>query len=271
MAGVSTVEKSGLPYLTAGSSPATTAASSWIFRVGASDAFLAGAIARYVAETLHATGIAIVHDKTGIHNQRALAIGRLLESLYKIKPVLDAPWNPGKPNFPAILTDVKASGAKAVIVLGETPDGGAFFKAWKAAGIDAQVIGQRDFGVERVFTEAGSAADGALIFTEYAPDLEGEATRRWNAAYRARYGSNANVIAVQYYDAILLLAEAIRAGGPTRAGVKDALSKLKDFHGAMADYTFDAARNGVHRFYLGKIAGGKLTPVSVVDDETAAQ
>ena len=75
------------------------------------------------------------------------------------------------------------------------------------------------------------------------------------------------MIAVQYYDALLLLAEAARKGGPTRTGVKSGLEHMKAFPAIMANYTFDAARNGVHRFYLAKVTGGKLTLVKILDGD----
>ena len=107
-----------------------------------------------------------------------------------------------------------------------------------------------------------------MIFTEYAPDIQGPPTKAWNAAYRKQYGTDANVIAAQYYDSLLLLSEAAKTGGPNRAGVKSGLEHLKAFPGVMADYTFDANRNGVHRFYVAKVAGGKLSPVTTLNEES---
>ena len=79
LASAPVIDKEGIPYLTAGSSPRTTAQSKWIFRVGASDAFLVDAMARYAAEDLKVKSIAILHDKTGIHNQRADLLAGVLK------------------------------------------------------------------------------------------------------------------------------------------------------------------------------------------------
>jgi branched-chain amino acid transport system substrate-binding protein len=116
--------------------------------------------------------------------------------------------------------------------------------------------------------EAGSAADGALIFTEYAPALMGQNTQAWAAAYKKRFGADANVIAAQYYDSLLLIAEAVKTGGATRAGVKSGLEHLKAYPGVMANYTFDANRNGVHRFFVAKVGAGKLSLVKVLNEDS---
>ena len=205
---------------------------------------------------LHVKNVAILHDKTGIHNQRADLITRVLKDKYKIVPVLDATWAPGDRNFTLQLEQVKASHAETILALGETPEGGSFLKQVGSSGAHAQVIAQRDFGVKRVLDEAGGAAEGAVVITEYSPDLQGAATKTWNAAYSRQFGGDANVIAAQYYDALMLVAQALKTGGVSWAGVKSGLEHLKGFPGVVADYTFDADRNGVHRFYVAKVSAG---------------
>lgn len=266
MASAPVVDKEGLAYLTGGTSPRTTVQSPWIFRVGASDALLTDLLAGYVVNELELKSVAILHDKTGIHNQRATLVTGVLKDKYSITLVADAGWSPGDRDFAAQFEQVKTSHAQVVVALGETAEGGLFLKQVKTSGVKAQVIAHRDFGVKPALDEAGAAADGTLIITEYAPALQSQATQAWAAAYKKKYGVDANVIAAQYYDSVLLLAEAVKTGGPTRAGVKSGLEHLKGFEGVLAPYTFDAARNGVHRLYLGKVAGGKLSLVKVLSE-----
>jgi branched-chain amino acid transport system substrate-binding protein len=259
MASKPLVEKQGVPYLTGGTSPRTTEQAQYIFRVAASDALLTAFMTKYVVEQLNLKSIAVLHDKTGIHNQRATMVVTVLKEKYGITPAVNASWAPGDRDFSSQIAQLKAAPVQAIIALGETPEGGPLFKQLKDAGIKAQVIAHRDFGAQKALDESAGGADGALIFTEYAPALQGQETKAWANQYRQRYGSDANVIAAQYYDALLLLAAAAKQGGPTRTGIKSGLESLKAFKGVMADYTFDAARNGAHRFFVAKVAGGKLT------------
>jgi branched-chain amino acid transport system substrate-binding protein len=267
MAGVPIIDKAGLPYLTGGSSPRTTVASPWIFRVGANDTLLAGFLTRYLVEDLKLKSIALLHDKTGIHNQRAELVTNVLKEKYQIVPLVNASWSPGDRTFAAQLEQVKASHAEAILALGETPEGGSFLKQVKASGVQAQVVAQRDFGVKRVLDEAGKAAEDTVILTEYASDLQGEATQKWNGAYRRQYGVDSNIISAQYYDALMLLAEAAKTPGPTRAGVKSGLEHMKNFPGVVTDYMFDAGRNGVHRFYVSRVTDGRLSLIKTLSEE----
>ena len=266
MASREIVEQAGVPYLTGGTSPRTTEQTRWIFRVGASDAVLADLLARYAVGDLKLNKLAILHDQTGIHNARAEMVVKVLKERYGIEPLVRAGWKPGDRDFTAQLSQIKGTSVQAILALGETGEGGSFLRWVKALGLQAQVIAHRDFGTKRALDEAGGAAEGVVIMTEYIPALQEPERQAWARAYQERYGTEANVISAQYYDAVSLLAEAAKRGGANREGLRLGLEQLKAFRGVMADYTFDAKRNGVHRFYVVRITEGKPTLVTILEE-----
>jgi len=259
------VEQEGVSLLTGGTSPKTTEQTQWIFRVGASDALLADVLARYAAEHLKLKTLAVLHDRTGIHNARAEMLVKVLQERYGIAPLIRASWKPGDRDFTAQLERVRAASPQGLLALGETPEGGAFLRQVKGVGLRVPVIVHRDFGARRALEEAGETAEGVLIVTEYMPALLDPERQAWALAYERRYGVEANVIAAQYYDALFLLAEAAKMGGPSREGIRTGLLHLKGFRGMMADYTFDEKHNGVHRFYVARITSGKPTLTALVE------
>jgi branched-chain amino acid transport system substrate-binding protein len=267
MASKDLVEQQGIPYLTGGTSPRTTENAKWIFRVGASDALLANLMARYVVEDLKLKNLAVLHDSTGIHNARAEMVVKILQEKYGITPLVRESWKPGDKDFKPQLEKVKSNPVQGIMALGETAEGGPFLKQVKALGIQVPIIAHRDFGVKKVLEEAGEAANGVLIVTEYLPALQEPERQTWTVEYQKRYGVEPNVIAAQYFDAVLLLAEAAKKGGANREGIKTGLKQLKGFPGVMADYTFDEKNNGVHRFYVARIEGGKPTLVTVLEEK----
>lgn len=259
LASVPVINAEKIPYLTAGTSPRTTDASEWIFRVGTSDTTLSTLLADYLANEMHIKTLAILHDKTGIHRQRAEMIADLLKKKYGIQTLVDATWAPGDRAFGSALGQAKATRTDAILALGETPEGGAFLKELAASGLRSPTIAQRDFGVRRVLDEAGAAANGTLIITEYSPDLQGDVTKAWNTNYSKHYGGDANIIAAQYYDALMLVAASIKSGGATNAGIRAGLEGLKQFPGIVGDYTFDGNRNGIHRLFMARVVDDRLS------------
>jgi branched-chain amino acid transport system substrate-binding protein len=250
------VEQEQVPYLSGATSPRATEQTGWIFRVGASDALLADLLARYVVEDLRLKRLSVLHDRTGIHNARADLLVKVLQEKYGIAPLVRVSWKPGDRDFRSQLEQANAKEVEAILALGETGEGGPFLRQVKELKIPAQVVAHRDFGARQVLEEAGEAAEGTLIVSEYLPALQDQDRRAWARSYQARYGTDANVIAAQYHDALLLVAEAARRAGPGRAEIRSGLTRLRDFRGAMADYTFDEKRNGVHRFDVARITNG---------------
>ena len=103
---------------------------------------------------------------------------------------------------------------------------------------------------------------------DYVPALHEPKRQAWARAYQDRTGGEPNVIAAQYYDALLLIAEAIKKGGPSREAIKAGLERLRGFRGVMADYTFDPQLNGAHRFLVVKIKGGKPILETFLEETT---
>jgi branched-chain amino acid transport system substrate-binding protein len=266
MASRDAVEQAGIPYLVGGTSPRTTEGAQWVFRVGASDALLADLLARYTAETLKPKKLAVLSSHVGIHNARADLLVKVLEGRHRIVPAVRDTWRPDDRDFAPQLDNVKAASADVIIALGETGEGAAFLKQAAALPGHPVVVGHRDFGAKSVLEGAGPASEGVLIVTEYMPALLDAERQAWAHAFSQRYGVDPSIIAAQHYDAVLLLSEAMKRGGTTRAQVKTGLEQLRGFHGVMADYTFDAKRNGVHRFYLVRIRGGKPLLEAVLDE-----
>jgi len=61
--------------------------------------------------------------------------------------------------------------------------------------------------------------------------------------YRARAGTSPTPAAAQAYDAVRLLAAALRRSGPNRARLRDALAELSSYTGASGVISFDHAGN----------------------------
>ena len=251
------VEQEGVPFLTGGTHPKTTENSRWVFRAGASDTLLTSLMAQYAAERLNVKKIAVIHDRTGIHAARAGLVIKALQDKYGIIPTVTAQWSPGDKEFTEALSQVKASGAEALVALGETSEAGPLLQQVRAGGLKLKLIAQRDFGAPPVLELAKEAADGIYILTEYLPGISGPNWQAWATGYRERYHTEPNNIAAAYYDAVFLLAEAMRQGGPGREGIRVALEQIRAFPGVLGEYTFDQSHDGIRRLYVVQIRAGR--------------
>jgi branched-chain amino acid transport system substrate-binding protein len=117
----------------------------------------------------------------------------------------------------------------------------------------------------------GEAAEGLKTTLHYADDLDIPTNRKFREAYQKRYNAEADVYAVQGYDAAGLLGAGLAAvGGDLKA--RDAL--LKAMQGAKLDsprgpLAFSASRNPIQNIYLREVRKGRNAYVGVAHEALA--
>jgi branched-chain amino acid transport system substrate-binding protein len=90
--------------------------------------------------------------------------------------------------------------------------------------------------------KAGQAAEGYIRIVQFDPTEKRKIVQDFVAAFRAKYGADKvpTHINAHAYDAILLVAEAVRRGATDQESIRDRLSKMKDVEVTTGKITFDA-------------------------------
>ena len=90
--------------------------------------------------------------------------------------------------------------------------------------------------------KAGQAALGYIRIVQFDPTEKRKIVTDFNAAFRAKYGADKTPthINAHAYDAIILIAEAMRRGAKDSESLRDQLSKMKDVEVTTGKITFDA-------------------------------
>ena len=90
--------------------------------------------------------------------------------------------------------------------------------------------------------KAGQAALGYIRIVQFDPTEKRKIVTDFNAAFRAKYGADKTPthINAHAYDAILLIAEAMRRGAKDSESLRDQLSKMKGVEVTTGNIAFDA-------------------------------
>jgi len=90
--------------------------------------------------------------------------------------------------------------------------------------------------------KAGQASEGYIRIVQFDPTEKRKVVQDFVAAFRAKYGADKvpTHINAHAYDAILLVAEAVRRGSTDSESIRDRLSKMKDVEVTTGKITFDA-------------------------------
>lgn len=115
-------------------------------------------------------------------------------------------------------------------------------------------------------TDDTAASEGAYVAVPFVASEPGEAVARFVAAFRARYHEAPADDGALAYDAVYVLAGAIRSGGVNRRTVRSALAAMtseRAYQGVTGPIAFDAAGDRAGRsFVVTRVHRGALEPAS---------
>jgi branched-chain amino acid transport system substrate-binding protein len=146
--------------------------------------------------------------------------------------------------------------------------GGAvkFVRDYAAAGLKKSVpLYGPGFLTDGTLPAQGEAAEGMKTTLHYADDLDNPANKAFRANYQKHYNAEADVYAVQGYDAAAVLGvglEAVKGDFAATQALYAAMrgAKLDSPRGPM---TFSAAQNPVQNIYLREVRNGKNAYVGI--------
>jgi len=173
-------------------------------------------------------------------------------------------------NFQPLLAQIPGLNVEAVGAF--FAGGGAiqFVKEYAAAGIKAPLCGP-GFLTEGTLEAQGAAAEGIETALHYGDGLNNAKNAGFTKAFKEKAGRDADVYAVQGYDAAQLLAVGLEA---VAGKIEDEANLYKAMRAAKIDsprgpISFSPSQNVVHNIYLRKASGGQNKVVSIAAENLA--
>ena len=162
--------------------------------------------------------------------------------------------------FQAILTEIAALKPDAVACF--FAGGGAvkFVKDYHVAGLKSSTpLYGSGFLTEGVLHAQGEAAEGIKTTLHYSDGLVNSKNQEFRMAYSNAFGEEADVYAVQGYDAGLLLRKALEAtnGDLTQRSVAIAAMEGAEIDSPRGSWRMSRAHNPIQNFYTLKVEGGE--------------
>ena len=249
--------KIGVPVLTLSSDVTTTQINlPWIFRLGPSDVQQAQAIARNIYRTRGFKRVLLVAERD--HDGR-MGGRQFVEAASRLgAPAPDSlAINPLRPDAGSLLSAISTKSPQAIVFWTQPENTKILLDAIHAKGLHAPVYlsqeaAQQDSGLGRRSQKTAGVKDPSGVGI-YTVALEADGTAR-RASFARRYqavtGTYPSPVVAEAYDAVWLVARAVRATGPNRARVRDRLSKTRDLTGVSGTITFDDQGNNLAKVCL---------------------
>lgn len=135
---------------------------------------------------------------------------------------------PEEKDFRPALTRVKEANPDGIVFISYYNDAALLAHQIRAEGITVPIVANGSNYSPKFLELGGADVEGIYVSANFSPDDPRPEVQDYLAKFRAKYNEESDYFAAHAYDTIVLVAEAIRVGGPDRAGIKDAFAKLKD-------------------------------------------
>ncbi|MCU0940326.1 MAG: branched-chain amino acid ABC transporter substrate-binding protein [Burkholderiaceae bacterium] len=234
------------------------------FRVVANDNQQGGVLAVYAAETMKAKTIAIIDDRTAYGQGLADVVERVAKEK-GVKVVAREFTNDKATDFNAILTKVRGAKPDVVMYGGMDATAGPMAKQMKQLGIKAPLLAGDGVCSPEFIKLAGDAA-GVLHCSMAGEAIEHMAKGAdFVARYKAKFNQDVQVYSPYSYDAVYVIADAIkRAGKADRAAITAAMPATM-YSGLTGTIAFDEKgdiKNGAISMF--QVKDGKLVHLKTI-------
>ncbi len=237
------------------SSPNLSQAGAYFFRNVASDEFETKIMAQYAFDSMHITKVGMIY----INNDFGLGYKIFFEKFFNLKGgqlVRAESYEQGQSDFRSQLSKLKSSKVEAIYLIGYKEMGNILRQATEI-GIKTQFFSYSGIEDPDIVKLAGNASNG-LVYTRqsFDPNDPSNNVKKFSDSYRKLYSKDPDPYAALSYDAIMILAKAIKEGGEDSEGIKDTIHNIKDYPGVTGRTTFDANGNVTKSISIKKIENG---------------
>lgn len=261
-------QESKVPMISPGSTnPKVTEVGDYIFRVCFIDPFQGTVMAKFALDTLKVKKVAILTD---VKNDYSVGLTKYFKEYFNShggQIVSERSFSGGgtDKDFRAQLTSIKAAQPEAIFVPGYYTEAGLIAKQARSLGIKVPLMGGDGWDSPKLSEIGGSAVEGCFFSTHFSPQDKNPKVQDFVKRYNEKFKAMPDGMAPLGYDAMMILANAIKtAGGTDPAKVRDALANTKDFDGVTGKITIDEKRNATKSAVVLKVKGKETEYVTTV-------
>ena len=225
---------------------------SYVFKTPQKDSY----VVRWIYQTMKDMGISkigVVAANTGFGNAGKGQLEKYAAE-FGIDIAIAESYDRAATDLTALMNKVKAENVQAVVNWSIVPAQSIIPKNMKQLGMDVPLFQSHGFGNIKYVEAAGEAAEGIifpcgrLLVGDELPNSNPQKKFlvEYATEYKAKYNEEASTFGGHAYDALMIVAEAIRNGGDDRESIRDEIEKIKNFPGTGGVFNMSASdHNGL--------------------------
>jgi branched-chain amino acid transport system substrate-binding protein len=218
----------------------------WIFRSSPMEADVVPATVNMAAKHLNLHKVGIIYGNDDAFTKSGYDVFKKVLEDQHIAVADTETYSKGDVDFKAQLTKLKAASPDAIVCPCLAEEGANILIQARMLGIKVSFIGGNGFNSPKLLENAKSAAEGTIVGSPWFDGNPSAQNQRFIAAYRKKYGGDPNQFSAQGYDALFIVAAALKeislTGHPEkdRQSLRDALPNVQ-MEGATGKFAFRPA------------------------------
>lgn len=224
----------------------------YVFKTPQKDSY----VVRWIYQTMNERGISkigVVAANSGFGNAGRGQLEKYAPE-FGIEILISESYDRAATDLTALLNKVKAQNVEAVVNWSIVPAQSIIAKNMKQLGMSASLFQSHGFGNIRYVEAAGEAANGIifpcgrLLVADSLPNSDPQKALLTQYAndYESMFNEDASTFGGHAYDALMIVVEAIKAGGADRDAIRNEIEKISSFPGTGGVFNFTAAdHNGL--------------------------
>jgi branched-chain amino acid transport system substrate-binding protein len=234
------LQENKIPNITSGQSPGLVAVKSpFLFLNGPTSTTYDETLAKYIVDTKGLKSIAMITNNGGYGKGEHDAFLKALQSR-SVTPVDDQVVTADQKEFSAVLTGIRQKNPQVIFVGRRrcSPASSSSRRATSASRRRSPVV--RPFGTPVYLDTAGAAnAEGTIVSSPYLSNDISDASKKFAAAYKAKFNEEAELHGAKAYDGAQILFTALKNSGEATGEDLAKAIRATRYKGLLGDFAYD--------------------------------
>ncbi len=255
-------------HFTMGASPSLTESGDpYMFRAILTDAPMTADLVNYAVKDLGLQKIAVMKENTDYGVSLADLFKQQVEAQGGQVLTIES-YNPGDKDFTAQLSKIKSLQPQAIMVAGLYNEAGLIAQQAQRLGLKTQFLGSDGVSSPALVDVGGDAVEGFVFVSAFDPNYQNDKVQAFVKNYQAKYNEKPEAYSAISYDAMHVVADAIKRAGITSPDLSDAdresLQKAMvatDYQGVTGPFKFDQKGDVTKGLFIQTVKDGQFVTV----------
>lgn len=176
-------------------------------------------------------------------------------------------FTPDETALDALMMQVQAVEPEGVVFIASPVDTALMVQYGHQQGLNARLFSSPWAQSDALLEKGGQAVEGLEMIAGYTPQTPYPPSQRFAEQFEARYGRQPTLLASNGYEAVLVLAYALKQTRGQRQGLPEALVRVKDLEGAYSPISLDEYGDARRDVYIARVKDRAFEIVDVISPE----